>query len=318
VKEEGAPEARLDVAAEGPPAEPLITDAARKRLNEVPDGPGGRLNRRRFLLTSAATSVAATTATIGVARSQDATPTDAMGDAAQHTMPEAAPNAEQGGFSYLVPFEAAIVQAAAARLIPTDDLGPGAIEAGVVYFIDRQLSSEKTGFNGKIYDMGPFLPGEETQGDQSALPMRDRFRLGIRGIDAYAQEVYGSGFVELAAEEQDRILRDMEEGIPETFDGASISAYPVFPASSGQEAIEQPGEAGVGAAAFFELLLAYTRAGFFVDPVQGGNRDMVGWKLIGFPGAQTSYADQILNYGQPFDGPFISLAQYQQQVSGGI
>jgi Gluconate 2-dehydrogenase subunit 3 len=77
------------------------------------------------------------------------------------------------------------------------------------------------------------------------------------------------------------------------------------------------GQAGVGAKAFFDLLLAYTIAGFFSDPVHGGNRDMVGWKLIGFPGAQISYRDQILNYGQPFTGPFISLGQYQQQVSGG-
>ncbi|MGN6484303.1 MAG: gluconate 2-dehydrogenase subunit 3 family protein, partial [Thermomicrobiales bacterium] len=64
------------------------------------------------------------------------------------------------------------------------------------------------------------------------------------------------------------------------------------------------------------LLLAYCMAGFFADPVHGGNRDMVGWKLIGFPGAHLSWADQIENYNKPFQGDYISLGQYQQQVGG--
>ncbi len=58
-------------------------------------------------------------------------------------------------------------------------------------------------------------------------------------------------------------------------------------------------------------------AGFFADPVYGGNRDMVGWKLIGFPGAQMSYAGWITRYGVPFDGPFMSLADHQRQFALG-
>ena len=69
--------------------------------------------------------------------------------------------------------------------------------------------------------------------------------------------------------------------------------------------------------AFFNLLLAHTIAGFFADPVYGGNRDMVGWKLIGFPGAQMSYASQISNFGVPFTGPYKSLADYQDQFDAG-
>src|SRR5262245_52973703 len=42
-------------------------------------------------------------------------------------------------YMYLTPPEAAFVEAAVARLIPADELGPGAKEAGVAYFIDRQL-----------------------------------------------------------------------------------------------------------------------------------------------------------------------------------
>lgn len=297
--------------------------------------PGGMLNRRRFLIAGAATGVGAASVTLGTTRSQDAapagTPADTPGEAVedvatvtgQHEM-EPAPAAAAGttvqGFTVFVPFEASIVQAAAARLIPTDDLGPGATEAGVVYFIDRQLQAQENfrGYRGQQYMLGPFQAGEATQGDQSALPMRDRFRLGIRGIEAYAQQVYQRGFVGLTPEEQDRILADMEAGIPETFDGVSIASYPVAPATTGQEATEQAAKAGVGATAFFDLLIAYTFAGFFSDPVQGGNRDMVGWKLIGFPGAHIGYPEEILRYGEPYQGEYVSLAQYQQQISGGV
>ena len=35
---------------------------------------------------------------------------------------------------------------------------------------------------------------------------------------------------------------------------------------------------------FFDLLWRNTEEGFFADPLYGGNKDKVGWKLIGFPG----------------------------------
>jgi gluconate 2-dehydrogenase gamma chain len=275
-----------------------------------------RVSRRGVLLggASAAGSLAAGALARPGALAQDATP---MASPAPHDMAgmaAAAPTNE--GFTYFVPYQAKIIRAAAARLIPTDDLGPGAEEAGVVYFIDRELASTKA-YRGPAYQQGPFLDGAMTQGDQSALSMADRFRLGLEGMETYAQRLYGAGFASLTAEQQDRILSDMEQGKPDTFDRTALRSSPFAPASSGTEAIEQGLEPGEGAKAFFDLLLTYTMGGYFADPVHGGNRDMVGWKLIGFPGAHLSYSDQILNYGQPFTGPFISLGQYQQQISGG-
>jgi gluconate 2-dehydrogenase gamma chain len=223
-----------------------------------------------------------------------------------------------GGFSYFNTFQAEIVNAAAGRLIPTDANGPGAIEAGVVFFIDRQLSASY-GLTGRRYEHGPYAMGAPTQGDQSGLDMRDRYRLGIQGMEDYARQLYQKGFAELAADQQDRILTDMQAGTPTTFDGNSIQAATTQPAGSGTEALQQmaPGAPGIGAQAFFNLLLAHTIAGFFADPVHGGNRDMVGWNLIGFPGAQTSYANQISNFGVPFTGAFKSLADYQGQFDTG-
>ena len=108
----------------------------------------------------------------------------------------------------------------------------------------------------------------------------------------------------------------MQNGVPNTFGGSSIQAATTGPSPSGTEAAfaqMAPGSPGVGAAAFFNLLLSHTIAGFFADPVHGGNRNMVGWQLIGFPGAQMSYAANISQYGQPWTGGFKSLAEYQGQ-----
>lgn len=284
-------------------------------------------SRRRFIAAGAASGVA-TAVTLPSALAQDATP-NASSSAANGT-PSASgemggmnmqpgPQTNQG-FTFLVPYQAAIVEAAAERLIPTDNLGPGAKEAGVVYFIDRQLYGEHAfrGYRGPRYDLAPFTQGAPTQGDQSGLTMRERFRLGIFGMDAYAQQLFKKGFAALSPDQQDKVLSDMEQGIPKTFDGASLQSTPVSTAASGTESeMQSGGQVNIGAKAFFNLLLSYVIAGFFADPAHGGNRDMVGWKLIGFPGAHFTWADQILNYGQPFKGDYISLGQYQEQTTKG-
>lgn len=291
-----------------------------------------RLNRRTFIQGTgavvAAGSITAAGAVLHPTVAQDSTPTAATPTAGTPS-PMAGMSGMEGssgqavnplsdGFTHLSPPDAAVISAAAARMIPTDDNGPGATEAGVVYFIDRQLAKERMGYTGPIYEQGPWLEGLATQGDQSALSIPDRFRLGIAGMDAYAEQLYKAKFVNLTADQQDRILEDMEKGTPDTFDGASIQNFPPVYIGSGTEEIGAAGQAGVGADAFFSLLLQYVMAGFFADPVHGGNRDMVGWKLVGFPGAQGFvYNDWILRYGEEFTGDYKSLAQYQTQFEGG-
>ncbi|HWE60199.1 MAG TPA: gluconate 2-dehydrogenase subunit 3 family protein, partial [Chloroflexota bacterium] len=50
-----------------------------------------------------------------------------------------------------------------------------------------------------------------------------------------------------------------------------------------------PGFGAPGAAAFLALVIRHTREGMFGDPAYGGNRDLAGWRLLGFPGVQLSY-----------------------------
>jgi gluconate 2-dehydrogenase gamma chain len=274
----------------------------------------GQLTRRRLLATSAASGAALGLSTmISGAHAQDATPEATPGMDMPMDMHDADMNPQHAntntGFVAFVPYQITLLRAACSRLIPTDDSGPGAEEAGVVYFIDREVGSHKY-YRGRRYTQGPFLAGEATQGDQSLLTMQDRFRIGLESMDAYAKATYnGTGFADLTTDQQDQVLTDMQSGKVDAFGSISIDSDPLTPMATG-------GQPGISAAAFFSLLLSYTQAGYFADPVHGGNRDMVGWKLIGFPGAHLSWADQIENYNQPFQGDYISLGQYQEQVGG--
>src|ERR1700731_3727530 len=112
-----------------------------------------------------------------------------------------------GGYFFFTPEEAAIVDAFVDRLIPTDDLGPGAKDAGVTTFIDRQLTGPYGGHDW-LYMQGPFsstpLP---SQGLQSPLTPRQQYRQGLAALEAYCSKTLGGrGFVQLNAEEQDKLL----------------------------------------------------------------------------------------------------------------
>ena len=76
-------------------------------------------------------------------------------------------------FNYLTQPEVRFLDAAAARLIPADDLGPGGKEAGVSTYIDRQLGSV-WGSHGRNYRQGPWPEGTPLAGlPVAAHPARD-------------------------------------------------------------------------------------------------------------------------------------------------
>jgi gluconate 2-dehydrogenase gamma chain len=60
----------------------------------------------------------------------------------------------------------------------------------------------------------------------------------------------------------------------------------------------------------FALLRQHTLEGMFCDPIHGGNIDMVGWQLVGFPGPRMSnYAEIDKHFGEAFRPKPISLEQ---------
>ena len=58
---------------------------------------------------------------------------------------------------------------------------------------------------------------------------------------------------------------------------------------------------------FFKTLLKDTQEGFFADPLYGGNRDMCGWKMIGFPGARYDYRDWVGRHNERYPHPPVSI-----------
>ncbi|WP_407716322.1 gluconate 2-dehydrogenase subunit 3 family protein [Comamonas testosteroni] len=170
--------------------------------------------------------------------------------------------------TYLNDAEWAFVKAAVALLIPADENGPGAVEAGVPEFIDRQL--EMPYGHGKLWYMqGPFHPDSKPElGYQLNMSPRDIYRHGIADCDAWCQKNYGGKkFAELSPEKQTEVLHALEGGKAEL--------------------------ANTPPKLLFTYLLNNTREGFLADPIYGGNKNMVGWKLIGFPGARADFMDWI-------------------------
>ncbi|MBV8340731.1 MAG: gluconate 2-dehydrogenase subunit 3 family protein, partial [Candidatus Eremiobacteraeota bacterium] len=74
---------------------------------------------------------------------------------------------EPEAFTFFTPPEQAFVSAACDRIIPADPPGPSASQAGVPYYIDRQLSGA-WGNGAQLYRQGPWQPGTPEQGYQLA------------------------------------------------------------------------------------------------------------------------------------------------------
>jgi gluconate 2-dehydrogenase gamma chain len=97
--------------------------------------------------------------------------------------------------------EALIISAAAARIFPSDATGPGATEAGVIIYIDRQLGGPY-GRDRNRYTRPPFEDGVPEQGYQGKATPREVYREGLR--------LLGLDFDRLAPAEQDEKLRGIE------------------------------------------------------------------------------------------------------------
>jgi gluconate 2-dehydrogenase gamma chain len=243
--------------------------------------------RRRFLKSAAAMSAALPAAGFSV----EALAQGSHTDHAQHS-----PQAKRGSVSpaqarpymFLSQSEAAFLDAAVARLIPKDELGPGAKEAGVTYFIDQQLFGGY-GTMAKKYKQGPWPEGTPQQGYQSPLTPAEVYRAGIRDTNGYCRRQYGKTFDALATAQQDEVLKGLDEGKVELD--------------------------SVRAQFFFNILLNNTIEGFFADPVYGGNRDKAGWKLVGFPGVAAVYTTFIDRHNVPYRAQPVSIADIHQRVA---
>lgn len=231
-----------------------------------------RVTRRSFVTTVGAASVASATALLPAAAASGA-------PAASKIPGNAAPV-----YLFFNADEALFIEAACERLIPEDELGPGALGAAVPNYLDKQLGGA-WGAGERLYRSGPWASGTATQGYQLPFTPAELFQTSLRAIlrDLGARN---TSFHEMSADQQDVYLKSLESGAHDLD--------------------------GVPSAVFFDALLKMTVEGFFSDPVYGGNRNMIAWRMIGFPGAYADYFEAVDRHGLKFNREPMSLAEDKQ------
>lgn len=187
-----------------------------------------------------------------------------------------------GPWQFFTPEEGAVVEAIADRIIPPDEKWAGGREAGCAVFIDRQLAGPYGRAEG-LYMRPPFWTGTKQQGPQSPLTPSQHWQQGLAALAQYVSGAFaGKSFATLSADQQDDVLHRLESG-------------------------EAKLGGGVNGGEFMKLVIDMTKQGFLTDPVYGGNRGMIGWRMIGFPGAVYDYRDWISHHNETWPHPPVAI-----------
>lgn len=171
---------------------------------------------------------------------------------------QGAPAPERGGYFFLSDREARILTAAVDRILP-QDAWPSASQAGVVEFLDYQLATE-WGQGDRLFQQGPHQAGTLQQGYQLPHTPAELYRAALA-------DASWNAFVTASPGDQDKMLMALEKG----------------------EA--RLGE--ISGTTFFTALRQNTLEGYFCDPIHNGNKGMVGWRMLGFPGANAYYLTEV-------------------------
>jgi gluconate 2-dehydrogenase gamma chain len=116
------------------------------------------------------------------------------------------------------------------------------------------------------------------------------YRENLAALDSYAQDRYGGQFAELDAEDRTNTLRAVEDG---------TASGPFVP----------------DAATFFAMAHHHMLEGMFGDPVHGGNRQLIGWKLLGYRGIKPIASAEDQRLGAPPEQPIRSRADFPREMS---
>jgi gluconate 2-dehydrogenase gamma chain len=100
----------------------------------------------------------------------------------------------------LTAVEAETLEAVVARLIPTDEAGPGATEARAAHYIDRALGG-------------------------ALASSREAYRSGLAALDRYAEVAKGAPFAMLRPADQDAVLGDLEANVVPGFTPGSATFF---------------------------------------------------------------------------------------------
>ncbi|WP_275200565.1 gluconate 2-dehydrogenase subunit 3 family protein [Bradyrhizobium sp. CSA207] len=219
---------------------------------------------------------------IGAGSIQALTP--AIPSQAQSPPTAAAATNLPAGYVFLKPNEAAFVEALVDHMVPEDELTPSGTDIGLATFIDRALAGS-WGKGDRLYNQGPWKLGTPNQGYQLPLTPSELYRTGIAASNAYCRKIYNGSFDDIAAAQKEAFLKDL-----------SVNKIKL--------------DGGIPGNAFFDVVYQTVIEGMFADPIYGGNKNKVCWKMIGFPGVMANNAENIKKYndGRIFTADPISIA----------
>lgn len=155
-------------------------------------GTRSAISRRELLRTAGAAGAAALVPSSIAAEPSGSERPSALPAPAPSPVAASAPAASavsgpQGPLMSLTAHETEILSAMVDRLIPSDELGPGALEAGALRFIDRALSEAESG-------------------------AAESYRAGLAALERYSQYSRDAAFTELSPRDQDSVLIDVQTG----------------------------------------------------------------------------------------------------------
>jgi gluconate 2-dehydrogenase gamma chain len=231
-------------------------------------------DRRNFLLQAGLAGVASLAPTAHPAAA--ATGDGSVVPAAVGT-PAAAGTSAADTYHSLGPDEAAFVEALVDVMCPADALSPSGVDCGLAIYIDRQLAGPYGKGDGR-YQRGPYRHGKPQFGLQLPLTPEQFCKAGIAAVDAACVRDRGAPFAALKVAEADAVLADIADGRV-TDERLSLASW------------------------FNDIVYPLFVEACFADPMYGGNRNAVFWKMIGYPGLPANHAIDMVRYrGKPYPG----------------
>src|SRR5712691_86704 len=140
-------------------------------------------------------------------------------------------------------------------------------------FLNDEDAATVTAFAERLMPGAPGKPGARDAGVLNYIDLalagayadlQDFYRRGLAALEAYCRQTHNASFARLATAQQDEVITALEQG------KASGFTWP-------------------SAQAFFNTVRTHTMEGMFADPIYGGNKDFAGWRLVGFPGVQSTF-----------------------------
>jgi gluconate 2-dehydrogenase gamma chain len=181
------------------------------------------------------------------------------------------------GYQFLSTDEAAFVEAVVVTMCPADDLTPDGVGCGVATYMDRQLAGG-FGTGERLYMEGPWHAGKPEQGYQLPFDPAGFFRAGLLEAQAACQLLNGKKLEELGSAQRDAFLTALADG-KVTGDRVPLAQW------------------------FNELVYPLFEQACFADPVYGGNRNKVFWRMVGYPGLPAFHTVDVSSFrGKPFPG----------------